>query len=104
MLKAAVIAIYALISAYGLYRIKAATEIVSFGFLIGCILYGSGFLIWIYILRILPLSVAFPLAAGSLLIATQLFGVLLLKEPVPIAHVAGVVLILIGVGLVYQQA
>lgn len=102
MLKAAVIALYALISAYGLYRIKAATEIASFGFLIGCIFYGSGFLIWIYILRILPLSVAFPLAAGCLMVATQLFGVLLLKEPMPIAHAAGVVLILIGAGLVYR--
>ncbi len=67
------------------------------GFLIGCFFYGTGFLMWLLILRVLPLSIAFPVAAGSLIVATQLFGVLVLKEPIAPWHIAGIAFILVGV-------
>ena len=91
---------YALISAFGLYLLKAAQEIQSIGFIIGAFFYGSGFLIWMYILRLYPLSVAFPVAAGALIVGTQIAGILFLKEPFQIQTIAGITFIGIGILLI----
>ena len=102
MLKAAVIILYAVISAYGLYLLKSAPGWRTASFLAGVLFYGAGFLIWLRILRLLPLSVAFPVAAGCLVVATHLFAVLLLKEPLTPLHGVGVALLLSGIFLIYQ--
>ncbi|MEE2690919.1 MAG: hypothetical protein VX640_05180 [Pseudomonadota bacterium] len=99
---ALIIALYVLVSVSGLTLIKSAEQMVSAPFAAGMALYGGGFLIWIFIiLRSLPLSVAFPVAAGALIVGTQIGGVLYLKEQVQITHIAGVLLIMLGIALIF---
>ena len=69
MFNALIIAFYATISAGGLALIKY-NAIASVLGIMGITLYGAGFAIWIgYIVKSLPLSVAFPLASGSVAVA-----------------------------------
>jgi drug/metabolite transporter (DMT)-like permease len=96
----AFIAIYAATSAYGLYRIKAAPRLLSLDFGFGFLLYGVGFLMWLYLLRKYPLSLVFPIAVGGLIIATQLLANTLLRETLTSLHVAGVLMIVLGIALV----
>lgn len=49
-------------------------------------------------------SIAFPISAGNLIIATQAAGHKFLNETLPIAHLAGVVLMLSGMALVFSPA
>ena len=88
---------YVITSCTGLYYLKAASSWWSAQFAVGCVLYGVGAILWLFILRILPLSVAFPLAAGALMIGTTLTGVVLLKEIVTSGHIFGVLLISLGI-------
>ncbi len=76
---------------------KAATVVRSWSFFIGLIFYGAGAVIWMFILRIFPLSTAFPIAAGSLVIGTTLTGILFLKENVTGMHIAGAIMIMVGI-------
>lgn len=101
-MKYLVFIIYAAISSYALYKLKAAPSITSWAFLIGFLLYGLGVLIWLQILRTNPLSIAFPVAAGSLIVASQLLGFLLLGENVGPGKIAGVSLIFLGIVLIYS--
>jgi len=95
--------IYAAVSSFGLYKLKSAPSISSWEFLIGFIFYGLGMLLWLQILRTTALSIAFPVAAGSLIIATQFLGYLLLGESVGPAKVAGVAFIFMGIVIVYSM-
>lgn len=101
---AGLITIYALISAFGLYKIKAATGLYDSVLWIGAVAYGTGFLIWLVILRKYDLSVAFPIAAGSIIIATQAFGYLFLKESLSTIHLVGVALVITGIALIFARA
>ena len=93
--------VYASVSSFGLYKIKSATSIFNFGFAIGLVLYGLGFVLWLYILKTHPLSIAFPVAASSLIIATQLIGLFLLHEPLGLSKICGLLFIIIGIALLY---
>ena len=95
-----VMLIYVLVSAFGLYRIKSAIGVFSTDFAIGFALYGLGFLIWMYILIRMPLSVAFPIAAGSLILATQVIGYFLLGEKISLLHGFGATSIIVGIALI----
>jgi multidrug transporter EmrE-like cation transporter len=95
---------YVLASAAGLVLIKRADTLVSWRFAAGFALYGAGFLVWLWLLRRLPLSVAFPTAAGSLIAATVLGGYLFLGERLAVAQVIGIALILAGIVLVYLRS
>ena len=68
------------ISAYGHDLIKDATTLLSLRALAGALLYGGGFCIWIAMLRYFPLLIAFPVAAGSLILATHLIARFYLAE------------------------
>jgi drug/metabolite transporter (DMT)-like permease len=94
---------YALISGYGLYRLKDSTEILSAEFLLGAFCYGFGFIIWLGILRIYPLSLAFPAAAGALILTTQVFGIIFLDEHFSWQTISGTVLIALGIALIYLR-
>ncbi len=72
---------YCLTSGYGLFKIKQAVGVFTSAFWLGAFLYGSGFLLWLVILRKFPLSLCFPICAGGLLVMTQAMGYLLLGEP-----------------------
>jgi len=95
-----VIVFYASVSAFGLYLIKDAPTLLSSRAFVGAVFYGSGFCIWIAILRAFPLSIAFPVAAGSLIVATHFIGRFYLAEATSLAQVFGIGMILIGIFLV----
>lgn len=81
---------------------KAAVSWLSAKFMVGLLLYGLGAAVWLIILRLYPLSVAFPVASGALMIGTTLAAFFLLKEPVSMTHILGIVLI--GIGIVVLAA
>ena len=95
--------VYAAVSAYGLYLIKDAATLFSARALYGGLLYGGGFCIWIAMLRAFPLSIAFPVAAGSLIIATHLIGRFYLGEATSLAQTAGVTMIVAGILVVFLR-
>lgn len=71
---------YVILSTYGLYKIKQSPSFYSIDFLSGFIAYGSGFILWLYMLKKFPLSIIFPLCSCLLLIGTQAIGYCLLHE------------------------
>ena len=98
-------AIYAVISGYGLYKIKLIEHIypISTNLILGVVFYGLGFLLWLMMLKHYPLSVAYPIATGSLLIATQLIGAFMLSENFSAMKLIGTGLILVGIVCVSIQ-
>ena len=96
--------LYVVVSSFGLFKLKSASGTFGFDFFIGLTGYGFGFVIWYVVLTRLPLSVAFPAAAGSLVVASQIVGFLLLGESMKIMHVGEIFLILIGIVLVFANA
>lgn len=95
---------YVLASAAGLVLIKRADTVSSWRFVAGFVLYGAGFLVWLWLLRRLPLSVAFPTAAGALIAATILGGYLFLDEKLVSAQAVGIAFILVGIVLVFSRS
>jgi multidrug transporter EmrE-like cation transporter len=95
---------YAFISSFGLYKIKLSHLTFSTDFLLGGICYASGFLIWLLLLKTHPLSVAFPLAASSLIISTQLFGYFLLGENMSLNKMIGLTIIMIGIVVLFKNS
>lgn len=95
-----VFSVYALTSCYGLYLLKAAPAVKSWLFLSGLVLYIIGAGMWMFILRLYPLSVAFPIASGALVIGTTLTGMVFLNENVNLVHLFGAGLILAGIALI----
>lgn len=93
---------YALISSFGLYKIKLSNMVINQDLIIGGIFYIIGFFIWLFILKSNPLSTAFPLAASSLIIATQIFGFFSLGEGMSIAKIIGILFVIIGIVLIFK--
>lgn len=103
MIKYLIIFFYSIISAYGLYRIKLSSLQLNTDLFVGSLCYGSGFIIWLVILKLLPLSVAFPAASSGLLIFTMLFGLFFLKESITLIQSAGILLIIVGIIFVFYN-
>ena len=95
--------IYIAASCGGLYLVKAAPTWKSPEFFFGFGLYGAGAILWMVILRLLPLSLAFPVAAGSLVIGTMLTGVFFLSEQVSPGHLLGAFLVIAGITLMVSS-
>jgi undecaprenyl phosphate-alpha-L-ara4N flippase subunit ArnE len=76
---------------------KAAASWLSAKFMVGLLLYGLGAIVWLIILRLYPLSVAFPVASDALMVGTTLAAFSLLKEPVSMTHILGITLIISGI-------
>jgi len=104
ILNALLLVAYVTVSSSGLYTLKIANGTIGLNFLIGLAFYGVGFLMWYGLLTRMPLSVAFPLAAGSLVIATQIVGSLFLNETLSLTHVGGIALITAGIAVIFVQA
>lgn len=93
--------VYTVISVSGLTFLKLSDgNVFTFHGAAGGVLYGLGFIIWYGILTQLPLSVAFPVAAGSLVFGTQLAGYYFLREPIGLVHIVGLLLIVGGITVV----
>jgi len=97
---AALFLVYIVTSCIGLYLIKAASGWKSPVFFSGLALYIIGAVMWMAILRLMPLSFAFPIAAGSLVIGTMLTGTFLLKETVSTLQIGGALMIIAGIALI----
>jgi multidrug transporter EmrE-like cation transporter len=82
---------------YGLYALKVYEAGLSLSYVFGLFVYVLGFMIWLIILKLYPLSLAFPIAAGALIVGTQLVGVLALGEKLVYMKAIGAVVILIGI-------
>ena len=87
-------------SCIGLYLIKSSPTWKSAGCLAGLFLYGGGAALWLVILRLLPLSFAFPIAAGGLVMGTMFTGMVFLKEVITIWQSIGAAMIVIGILLI----
>jgi multidrug transporter EmrE-like cation transporter len=93
--------VYVAISTSGMVLLKTAPGALSPGFAAGFALYAAGFALWYLLLTTMPLSVAFPLAAGSLIIGTQIMGYFFLNETLGFVHCLGVALLLAGIAVIY---
>lgn len=99
-LNAAFFLTYVVTSCYGLYLIKAAESWRTFSFILGGLVYCIGAAMWVVILRLMPLSFAFPIAAGSLVVGTMMVGGLALRETISAWHMAGAAMIVIGISII----
>lgn len=68
--------------------------------LLGVLSYAASFALWLIILARVPLSVAYPVAVGVTIAVSTLFAWLLLREPMSVRLLLGLVLIVAGVTLV----
>jgi multidrug transporter EmrE-like cation transporter len=66
-------------------------------FTAGLTLYAVSFAIWTWLLGRLPLSVAYPMAAGATLVATSLLAWLLFDERLTLLKLAGIGLVFLGI-------
>jgi multidrug transporter EmrE-like cation transporter len=96
MSKIGILMLYVALSLYGLYKMKISDFGVNLDFIVGFSAYAGGFLVWLVILKLYPLSVAFPLAAGALICGTQVVGIVALGEKLIAKNMLGILLILIG--------
>jgi multidrug transporter EmrE-like cation transporter len=96
-----VVLVYTCVSVIGLSLLKQAQDVLSWRFFFGALFYGAGFLIWVLvILRLTPFSIGFPIAAGALILGTQLAGYLVFRESITFLHGLGVMFIVIGITFV----
>lgn len=91
---------YILISSFGLGLLKSARGWTSFAFFIGLLLYGTGALMYLIILRLLPLSFVFPISAGALILCTSIIGFFILNEPISLSSLFGCAAIAIGIFII----
>ena len=105
-----IFAIYVLMSATGLFLIKTGTETTSlvlensiFNFqlsvrlIVGFIVYVVSFLLSVYVISKMKLTVFYPTATGVMLVLTSLLGYFFLKEQIGVSHLVGMGLIMAGV-------
>jgi multidrug transporter EmrE-like cation transporter len=101
----AVLVAYLLSSSAGLLLIKKSTGVLTVDFILGNLLYIVGYVIWIgVILRLLPLSLAFPIASAGLLVASQLTGVIFLGEHFDIYNGSAMLLMLAALAILLVKA
>lgn len=101
------VGIYAVLSSVGLALLRREfstvtgqslmTVLLHPWFWLGGFLYGIGFLMWLFLLSKNDLSFIFPIAAGSLVVATMLLGSLFLKESIPPLRLVAAGFILVGI-------
>lgn len=98
MLRLLLLVVYVATSLFGLYKLKSAPIGPNLDFMLGFCAYGLGVVMWLYVLKLYPLSLAFPLAAGALMVGTQLVGAVFLHEAFGPAKLVGVSLLIAGLG------
>ena len=70
----------------------------------GTLLYLASFALWLFILRNVPLSTAYPVAVGLTLCGTTLASLSLLREHIPAGKAIGILLIISGVIFVSRNS
>lgn len=97
ILRISLVLLYFVCTLYGLYALKAYDFGMTWGYIIGFLAYALGFMIWLIVLKLYPLSVAFPIAAGGLIVGSQLVGYFALSDKLDLSRVIGVMLIILGI-------
>ena len=87
------------LSILGLYKIKTAVTWVSFSMVAGLGCYGLSFALWVLLLRVYPVSVIFPFVLSSNLLVTEIFSVVVLREPWNYWQLGAIAFIVIGIAL-----
>ena len=100
----ALFSVYVSLSCTGLYLLKAAPAWMTLRFGLGFFLYALGAVMWLVILRQYPLSLAFPIAAGALILGTSLVGMFFLNETLTRMQTAGALTILFGIVLMAPRS
>ncbi|MEQ1929457.1 MAG: hypothetical protein ABL957_02855 [Parvularculaceae bacterium] len=101
-LKGLIICVYAVMSAGGLALMKGAAKPASPEYVAGFGVYGAAFCLWLFvILPNFPLSVAFPVSAGAIVLATLVLGQTFLSEPATPAKILGAILIVAGIAAIF---
>lgn len=91
-------------SGVSLWKMEGLVGLLGDGrFLVGFILYVTGFLIWLYILSKHDLSIAFPIASGALYLGVLVGSVFWLHEQIGIVRIVGIFLIMAGIILVSRS-
>ncbi len=67
---------------------------------LGALSYGASFVLWLVVLAKVPLSIAYPVAVGATIAFSTLCAWVLLREPMSLRLLFGLVLILAGVTIV----
>ena len=102
-------AIYVLLSSMGLVLFKLGTASsgfsilginVTFKMLIGIFCYGFSFILWLYIVSKMNLTVAMPLSVALVNTMVIIESCLLLKEKLSLLQVIGIVAIIFGVVII----
>lgn len=96
--------VYTILSTFGLFKIKESGLAIGFDFALGFSFYLAGFALWMYMLKLFDLSVAFPMAAGALIVATQFVSYAFLHEAFSLVKAGGSVLIIVGIVLIHMKA
>lgn len=112
LLNASLFLSYAICSGCGLIILKlAVTEtkisianfeklLFDLKFIVGFTLYGTGFLLWIFILSKFRLNVAFPIAMSMFFIISSLGSRFILLEAFDIRSIIGIALCFFGILLI----
>jgi multidrug transporter EmrE-like cation transporter len=69
---------------------------LNWKFLIAIAIYGAATLLWIHILKSMPLSTAYPLAMGATIALTSLLGIMIFHESLTVAKATGVGLVILA--------
>lgn len=89
-----------------LSKLAVQQEFLSFKFILYCglifFILGLYALLWQQILKVMPLTVAYPNKAVAI-IWGMFFGVMIFKEVITITNIIGGVIVLVGVCLVVRE-
>ena len=101
---------YTVMSATGLFMIKSGADGTSFAIedglmnlqlsprlLTGFIIYVCSFLLSVYIMGKMKLTLFYPMSTGTVLVLTSLLSFFVLKEHIGLPQIIGMALILAGV-------
>ena len=85
-------------------RVNVTSTIFSIRFswkmLLGIVCYGCSFLLWLYIVSQMNLSLAMPLSVGLVNLLVLLGSAFFLKEQITVFQWAGVMVIVVGLALI----
>ena len=69
----------------------------------GLALHGASFVLYVFILTKLRLNIFYPVATGASLLLISVLSVWLLKEKITGVQIAGLVIMMVGMTMVYMQ-
>jgi multidrug transporter EmrE-like cation transporter len=82
------------------YQLMGAWKILlDWRFMLAIVLYGTATLLWLRILKDVPLSTAYPLVMGTTITATTILSIILFRENLSAAKLIGTGLVVVAVAL-----